>query len=231
MNPGRPDGFFITGTDTGVGKTWVTATLMHFAKQRGISVLGMKPVASGCEVKDGQLINEDALILQSQASIPIAYSAINPYAFPAPVSPHIAAGQVDCSISLEKITECFNRLRIQADLVFVEGVGGWEAPLSSDLTVADMAARLGLPVILTVGLRLGCLNHALLSASAIRYCGAELAGWVGNRIDPELLCANENIDTLKSRLPAACLGILPYSECFDPVSLGQHLPQFVKLIG
>lgn len=231
MNPGRAYGFFITGTDTGVGKTWVTATLMHIARQRGISVLGMKPVASGCEVKDGQLINEDALILQSQASIPVAYSEINPYAFRAPVSPHIASEQVGCSILLEKIMECFNRLRTQADLVFVEGVGGWAAPLSSDLTVADMAARLGLPVILTVGLRLGCLNHALLSASAIGQSGVELAGWVGNRIDAEMQCADKNIDTLKSRLPAPCLGILPYSECFDPVSLSRHLPRFAESIG
>lgn len=209
----RFPGVFVTGTDTGIGKTRVSIHLMEHLKAKGFRVLGMKPVASGCvEAEDGQLRNHDALLLQRHASFEAPYSLVNPYAFQLPASPHIAARKAAATIELNIIRECYRSLRADSDFVVVEGVGGWEVPLASDLRLPELARSLNLPVVLVVGLRLGCLNHAFLSSRAIQESGCELLGWVGNLIDPNFLHLEENLESLGLAIPASRLGLLP----FDP---------------
>ncbi len=203
-------GVFITGTDTGCGKTEVSLGLIARLRGFGRRVAGMKPVASGSAPTPAGLHNADALRLQQASSLPLAYSLINPYAFAPPIAPHLAARRAGEEIQAERILGAFDRLSSAVDFVLVEGVGGWRVPLGEDWDVADLARQLGLPVILVVGLRLGCLNHAILSAESILASGAWLAGWVGNRIDPEMAEAELNLATLEQRLPAPCLGVIPW---------------------
>jgi len=202
-------GFFITGTDTGVGKTWVTAILMCWLRSRGLSVLGMKPVASGCFLQDGQLRNEDALLLQEQASRPVDYAKLNIYAFEPAIAPHLAAQRVGQTIDLNRIAGQCRELEQQADYVLVEGVGGWEVPLNLGERVSHLAKRLKLPVILVVGVRLGCLNHAILTHNAIINSGVECAGWIANCVEPNFPCLQQNIDSLRSELSLPCLAVIP----------------------
>ena len=202
-------GFFITGTDTDSGKTLVGCGLISALHSAGYSVLGMKPVASGCMLTADGLRNDDALALMAAASRPVDYRLVNPYAFEPAVAPHLAAQQAGIDISFEEIERCFRELRRRARLVVVEGVGGWRVPLGADGDVSDLAARLGLPVILVVGLRLGCINHALLTAEAIRSRGLKLAAWVANTLDPAMPLREENLQTLHARIDAPCLGDLP----------------------
>jgi len=205
----RPSGYFITGTDTGVGKTVVTLGLMQYLQAQGKTVVAMKPVASGCERTAAGLRNADALQLQQQASVPLDYALVNPYAFEPAIAPHIAAAQAGVTIASDNILSAYHELARQADYVLVEGVGGWQVPLAADETLADLARALGLDVILVVALRLGCLNHALLSAESIVAGGSELRGWVANQVPPRLEYARENINTLKSMLSPPLLGVLP----------------------
>jgi dethiobiotin synthetase len=201
-------GFFITGTDTDVGKTWVTVALMRRFRRLGFSVVGMKPVAAGCEWYDGRLKNRDALSIQENAWPGLEYEQINPYAFELPVSPHLACGDVD--VKLETILAAFAELKQQADIVLVEGAGGWLSPLSPRFDNAELAGAMQLPVILVVGIRLGCLNHARLTLQAIRHAGANCAGWVAVEIVPDLPGFEANLDFLKSRLEAPLLGVFPH---------------------
>lgn len=202
-------GYFITGTDTGVGKTMVSLGLMHALQAQGKTVAGMKPVASGCERTTEGLRNADAVQLQQQASARLAYEQVNPYAFEPPIAPHIAARQAGVEINPGHIGDAFKRLRGQADCVVVEGVGGWLVPVNAHQTMADVAVSLGLPVILVVGVRLGCLNHALLTRDAIAASGAGLAGWVASCLPPATEAAEENISALKTMINAPCLGVVP----------------------
>lgn len=202
---------FITGTDTGVGKTAVSVALMRAWQASGCSVLGMKPVASGSEPTQAGLVNDDALQLQRQASIPLAYAEVNPCAFLAPVAPHLAAAELGQHIRLEDLTAAFDNLMQKADGVVVEGVGGWLVPLDDGLTMADLACALRAPVIMVVAIRLGCLNHALLTAESIRHSGLQLMGWVANRMDPDCLLQEENIRALSQRLGTPLLAELDYS--------------------
>jgi dethiobiotin synthetase len=202
-------GYFITGTDTGVGKTVVTLGLMQYLQAQGQTVVAMKPVASGCERTPAGLRNADALQLQQQASIPLDYALVNPYAFEPAMAPHIAAARAGVRIDSGKILSAYHVLARQADCVLVEGVGGWQVPLAADETLADLARALGLDVIMVVAIRLGCLNHALLTAASIAAGGSELRGWVANQIPPRLEGAQENINTLKSMLSMPLLGVLP----------------------
>jgi dethiobiotin synthetase len=204
-----PAGYFVTGTDTGIGKTVVTLGLMRLLQERGLRVAGMKPVASGCERTPQGLRNEDALQLQRQASMPLDYAEVNPYAFEPPIAPHIAAREAGVRIGLDVIRAGMRRLAVVSDAVCVEGVGGWLVPLNERETVADLAGRLGLDVILVVGMRLGCLNHALLTARSIEAAGLPLAGWVANCLPPEPDYLQENITALKSGLSAPLLGVVP----------------------
>jgi dethiobiotin synthetase len=198
-------GFFITGTDTGVGKTWVTLALMHALQAQGLRVLGMKPVATGCERVDGELRNDDALSLQRQASRILPYSQVNPYAYQLPVSPDIAAKRASLPINLDEIVTQCRLLEADADSVLVEGVGGWTVPLGESVKVEDMALRLGLPVILVVGLRLGCINHALLTWDAMARSGVTVAGWIASDCEPSFAYGDETLSTLERNMAIGCL--------------------------
>ncbi len=201
---------FVTGTDTGIGKTFVSVALLRALRMAGLHAVGMKPVASGCAQTPRGLRNDDALALQAASDPRPDYALVNPLAFAAPISPHLAAAAEGRHITLEPIHAAYAQLGAHADARVVEGVGGWLAPLSDTLLAGDLARALRLPVILVVGLRLGCLNHALLSARAIRADGCELLGWIGNRIDPAMLEPERNLDTLRARLPAPCLGVIAH---------------------
>lgn len=190
-------GLFITGTDTEIGKTFVSSLLIKILAKDNVKVAGMKPVASGAKIIDGSLKNDDALSLLQASNINADYDVVNPYVFETAVSPHIAAEQSGIDIDLDKIKNNFEQLQRQSDVVIVEGVGGWYAPLSCHTTVADLAEELKLPVILVVGLRLGCLNHTLLTAQAIRQSGLTIAGWIANHIEEDFSSADENIKTIK----------------------------------
>jgi dethiobiotin synthetase len=213
--------YFITGTDTNVGKTWATLALMHYFKQKGKTVVGMKPVASGCLLNLGRLKNEDALLLQTHASIQLDYDLINPYAYLQPVSPHIAG--VSNPVNLEKVLANFTILKDLADIVLVEGVGGWYTPINNSQTVSDLAQRLALPVIMVVAIRLGCINHARLTYEAICNSGLACAGWLAVCNDPGVLKRDETIATIKKTLNVSLLGILPYQERADFDLLARHL--------
>jgi len=215
--------YFITGTDTGCGKTEVTLGLMTLFQSRGERVLGMKPVASGAGAAPEGLRNEDALKIQAQGSFRVPYAQLNPYVFEPPVAPHLAAREAGVEIGLRPIIDGCRQLQGQADRVLVEGVGGWSVPLNACETVADLARRLGLPVILVVGMRLGCINHALLSAESIRASGCELAGWVANQMEPEMLRLADNIATLEQRIAAPLWGRVPFLQGIDPGAIAGHL--------
>ena len=206
-------GYFITGTDTNAGKTWATIALMRYFKQQGKSVVGMKPVASGCFIQDGQLKNEDALLIQENATLKIDYGLINPYAYELPVSPHIAG--TNNPVNLLKIIERFNTLKALAEIVLVEGAGGWYAPLNDREDISDLAKALALPVILVVAIRLGCINHAKLTWQAIQHSGIPCAGWIAMCLDPEMLNRDENIHTIKAAFKVPLLGVLPYLASAD----------------
>ncbi len=206
-------GYFITGTDTNVGKTWATIALMRYFKQQGKSVAGMKPVASGCFMQDGQLKNEDALLIQENASIKINYDMIKPYAYELPVSPHIAG--ISNPVNLATIVERFNTLKELAEIVLVEGAGGWYAPLNDHEDISDLAKALALPVIIVVAIRLGCINHAKLTWQAIQHSGIPRAGWIAVCVDPDMLKRDENIHTIKTALKVPLLGVLPYLASAD----------------
>ena len=213
-------GVFVTGTDTEVGKTVVSRLLVRAAIARGLRVAAMKPVASGAADTGGGLRNDDALALMAEMNVWAEYDEVNPYVFAEPVSPHIAAAAAGMVIEAEVVGRALSSLARRADVVMVEGVGGWRAPLGPRLTVAGLASHLGLPVVLVVGLRLGCLNHALLTAESIGRSGLPLAGWVGNVVDPGMSRLEENMQTLRVRLPAPCLGLLRHAAD-DPVGANE----------
>jgi dethiobiotin synthetase len=205
-------GVFIAGTDTGVGKTRLVVGMLRALNVGGWRAIGMKPVASGATRTDRGLINDDALMITAEStrneSTPVGAADINPYCFEPAVSPHIAAEMAGIFVDLDAISAAYARLAQHHDAVVVEGTGGWLAPIGPRTTMADVAAVLDLPVVLVVGVRLGCLSHALLTAEAIDHAGAHLMGWVANLIDPAMLALSENLDTLKQRLPAPPLGLL-----------------------
>jgi dethiobiotin synthetase len=207
---------FVTGTDTGVGKTQVSCALMRQLIAEGYRVVGMKPVASGAYFVDGKLVNDDALHLMATANVDVPYEWINPYCFEAAIAPHIAALQAGIPISLEVICSAYQQLATVADVVVVEGVGGWAVPINATQTMADVAAILNLPVIMVVGMRLGCLNHALLTAQSILARPARLVGWVANTLDPMMPALIENIDTLKAKISSVLIGVMPYVSSTSP---------------
>jgi dethiobiotin synthetase len=203
-------GIFVTGTDTGVGKTLVSTALMRALKTRGMKVAGMKPVASGSEPTPAGLRNADALALMREQSVPFPYELVNPYCFAPAIAPHIAAAQAGIGIDLRKIVAAFELLQARSDKVIVEGAGGWHAPISASAGMQELAVALNIPVLLVVGLRLGCLNHALLTARAVESSGLAVSGWVANRIDSTFPYWEENVETLRRRLPAPLLGIVEH---------------------
>ena len=205
-------GLFVTGTDTGVGKTRVAVALIHTLRAQGLRVAAMKPVSAGSTPGD---LNEDVVALMRAANVEAEVSDVNPYAFADPVAPHIAAQLAGVTIELSIIVAAYSRLAALSDVVVVEGAGGWRVPLNEHEDMADLAQRLGLPVVLVVGLRLGCLNHASLTAEAISNRQLPWAGWVGNHIDPSMAQQAANLDTLHRRLPKPCLGVQDFMPAAD----------------
>jgi dethiobiotin synthetase len=202
--------WFVTGTDTEIGKTFTTCALLHHARAHGLRALGMKPIAAGADAIDGQWVNEDAARLRAAGSFDPGLEWLNPYCLQRPVAPHIAAAAEGVRLDPARIVAAFRHLQSLADVVLVEGVGGFRVPLGDDYDSADLAVALGLPVILVVGMRLGCINHALLTAEAIAARGLALAGWIANRVDPKMLCFDENVAALETRIAAPLLGIVPH---------------------
>ncbi len=203
--------FFIAGTDTDAGKTLVACGLLRAAKRAGLRTLAVKPVAAGAEATEEGLRNDDALALMAEITEPLPYQQLNPLVFEPPIAPHIAAEQSGRRISAAQLSGfCRGVFMRSADLVLVEGAGGWRVPLNRRETLADLAIELRSPVILVVGMRLGCINHALLTAEAIRRDGLPLAGWVANQLQSDMACFEENLSTLQQMLSAPCLGVVPY---------------------
>jgi len=200
--------YFLTGTDTEIGKTFVTSALLHRARQLGLSALGLKPVAAGT---DAAGMNEDVETIRAASSVELPLEIVNSYAFSAAIAPHLAAAEEGRAIAFAPILEACRKAKEAADFVVIEGVGGFRVPLGPDGDSADLAVALGLPVILVVGMRLGCINHALLTFDAIAARGLCLAGWAANRIDPAMARFESNLETLQELLPAPLLGVVPHA--------------------
>lgn len=199
--------YFVTGTDTGVGKTLISCALLHGFAAQGKRVVGMKPVAAGCGEAEQ---HEDVVRLRAASNVWVGQGQINPYSFYHAVAPHLAAKFIGVEINLGRIVESFAELNGQADIVVVEGVGGFLVPLNAEFNGADLAYQLATPLVLVVGMRLGCLNHALLTAESIEAHGLSLAGWVANVVDDRMEMLNENIDALQRRIAAPLLGVVPF---------------------
>jgi len=224
-------GIFVTGTDTGCGKTEIALALMETRRRNGVAVLGMKPVASGCEPTPEGLRNQDARQLQAQGSHRIPYQQINPYAFEPLIAPHIAADQAGVRIELEVIAAAAEHLAARSDFLVVEGVGGWRVPLGPSLFASDLPLALELPVVLVSGFRLGCINHSLLTAESIRLSGARFAGWVANQMEPDMPVRDENLATLAALIDAPCLGLVPWMASPEPRQVAGHLDLTPLLTG
>ncbi|PVZ36953.1 dethiobiotin synthase [Pseudomonas sp. CC120222-01a] len=216
--------YFIAGTDTDVGKTTIAAGLLHAARLQGLSTLGAKPVASGCTMTPKGLRNSDAQALIDESSIKLAYEEVNPFAFEPAIAPHVAAREAGVALEVPVLAKAMRNVLDQgADFTLVEGAGGWRVPLSDHANLSDLAIALKLPVILVVGVRLGCINHALLSAEAIARDGLQLAGWVANIIEPRTSRLEENLASLAERLPAPCLGRVPKLKQATADAVAEHL--------
>jgi len=210
------NGFFVTGTDTGVGKTWCSTGLLEAFNRQGLTTIAMKPVASGCEHTPAGLRNDDARLLMQTMSTVAEYDEVNPYAFAPAIAPHLAAAEIGVTVEIDNIIEQANQLALRADRIVIEGAGGWLVPLNATQTFADLAIALNLPIVLVVGIRLGCINHTLLSIESIRHSGLPLAGWIANAGTTEAQGCGDiaaNIETLSSRISAPLLGTLPHMGC------------------
>lgn len=205
--------YFVIGTDTNVGKTYVASSLVRHFAAKGYSTIGMKPIASGC-MRDGNgvLLNDDVSALAAASNVPASLDLINPYRFEPAIAPHIAAAQVEKIIDCEVIRLAYQQLKAVADVVIVEGAGGFLVPLNNQETLADLAVLLNIPIILVVGMRLGCINHALLTVEAIKSRGLTLAGWVANRVDAEMPVFEENLVSLQQRIAAPCISVVGWQE-------------------
>jgi dethiobiotin synthetase len=231
VSPRNPKALFITGTDTGVGKTLVSVSLVKALVKHGLRVSVMKPVASGSEHTPEGLRNADALALADASNVAAPYATLNPYCFEPAISPHIAAEEAKIDVNVGLIKSRFEALAGGADFVVVEGAGGWYAPISRTQSMADLPKALGIPALLVVGVRLGCLNHALLSKQAIEAAGVEWAGWVANAMDPTLERAAENLTSLERMLGSEPLAVFPFAPHGRPdVRCGEHIGRRLSLI-
>lgn len=215
--------YFVTGTDTEVGKTVASCALLQAANAQGFNAIGYKPVASGSEQTSEGLRNNDALLLQANSRVKLPYSMINPIVFEAPTSPHIISEKMGLPIDFSVINQGLLDIQRQGDWVLVEGAGGWYTPLSTEKTYADWVIEQQLPVILVVGVKLGCINHALLTLEAIHAAGLLVAGWIANEVEPAGAYQAEYLATLKRMIKPPCLGILPYQPELNESTLGQYL--------
>ena len=221
--PVTSHGFFVTGTDTGVGKTLVACSLLRAFAGRGWKAAGMKPVASGAMQGEQGLVNDDVAQLIAASNVAAPREHVNPYCFAPPIAPHIAALQAGVTISSDRIEQCFRALAARAQVVVVEGVGGFRVPLGAGADTAQLAARLALPVVLVVGVRLGCLNHALLSVEAMATRGLRLAGWVANHIDSQMAAADENVRALEALIAAPMLARIAFDASPDATKIAAML--------
>ncbi|AZC53660.1 dethiobiotin synthase [Pseudomonas sp. 22526] len=216
--------YFVTGTDTDVGKTTIAAGLLHAARLSGLSTAAGKPVASGCELTPKGLRNADALALLAECSLPLTYDEVNPLAFEPAIAPHLAAREAGVALTVQTLLAPMRQVLAKgADFTLIEGAGGWRVPLADQDNLSDLAMALDLPVILVVGVRLGCINHALLTAEAIAQDGLQLAGWVANIIEPKTSRLEENLATLAERLPAPCLGRVPRLKTVSAEAVAEYL--------
>lgn len=212
--------YFVTGTDTGVGKTLVSCGLLHAFAAQGKRVVGFKPVAAGC---DDDYHNDDAKQLRDASTVRASYGQINPYCFPHPIAPHLSARHAGSRIDFSRIFASYDELAGQSDEVIVEGVGGFCVPLNEKQDSVDLTKQLDIPVILVVGMRLGCLNHALLTLRVIADAQIECAGWIANVLDADMPALQENIDTLRERIQAPLLGVIPFQSQPDAREAATHL--------
>lgn len=209
-------GVFVTGTDTGVGKTLAACALLHALAARGLRAIAMKPIAAGAADHGGELVNEDTVALLAASGLDASWAdTVTPILLREAMAPHIAARREGKAISLDRVVAARERLDAEADFLVVEGVGGFRVPLDDHIDTVELARLFGLPVVLVVGVRLGCLNHALLTAQAIEAAGLAFGGWIANGIDPHMAVADENVATLESRLRAPLIGRLPHSRAPD----------------
>lgn len=216
--------FFIAGTDTDVGKTLITAALLHAAKAKQLTTLAMKPLAAGCDETPDGLRNSDALLLQAEMTEELDYAQINPVALAEPIAPHLAAAQAGRRLSLDRLVGfCRGTLMKRADLRLIEGAGGWRVPLNEAESLAALPRALNTPVVLVVGVRLGCINHTLLTLEAIMRDGVTLAGWVANLVEPDMPALEGNLATLQAAMPAPCLGQLPWLPQATPAEAAPYL--------
>lgn len=205
--------YFVIGTDTNVGKTYVASALVKYFVSAGAKTVGMKPIASGCELdENNELLNEDVAALSAASNIQAPLDLINPYRFTPAIAPHIAAQQAGVVINLDNIKHQYQQLSALAEVVIVEGAGGFLVPLNQTETLADLAVRLNIPIILVVGMKLGCINHSLMTVEAIETCGLKLAGWVANQIDPHMCMFEENLASLQQRIAAPCLSVVHWQS-------------------
>ena len=216
-----PNPVFVTGTDTDVGKTFVATALLRLARSRGLRCVAVKPVAAGCEWRDGELVNDDALALLAASESGQGYRAVNPVALEPAIAPHIAAAEAGASLRVEDLAaRCRETLTAEHDFALIEGAGGWLVPLGDGATLADLCVALEARPVLVVGMKLGCLNHTLLTVAAIASAGLDLAGWVANSPGPPMPRLEANIATLRERLNAPCLGVVPHCS---PAEAQRHL--------
>lgn len=223
--------YFVTGTDTDAGKTLITGAMLHKAKQQGLRSVGLKPVAAGCELQDGQWCNDDALTLMACMSESLSYHQVNPVALPEPIAPHIAAVKNHQHLTISVLAEQLQPgLSQPADLLLVEGAGGWLVPLNDRQYLSDLCQPLQLDVILVIGLKLGCINHALLTVQAIEQAGLKLVGWVGNQVKEMPMSEQDaNLETLSKTLSAPCLGVVPYLSESDRISRCRKAANYIQL--
>ena len=201
--------YFVIGTDTDVGKTYVTCRLLEYFVQAGFTAIGMKPIASGCNLNgDGELLNEDVLALCNASNLKASADLINPYRFAPAIAPHLAAEQANVTMDLAIINAAYQQLTKLAEVVIVEGAGGFFVPINQKQTLADLAVLLNIPIILVVGVRLGCINHALLTVEALQARGLNLKGWIANEVEPDMMMFEGNVKSLQQRINAPCLSIV-----------------------
>ena len=201
--------YFITGTDTGIGKTFITCGLLSFLKLKNLKVVGLKPISAGVQIFDKQKLNEDVFLLKKYSNIELDYRDINYYSFDKAVSPHIVTAQEDCPIDFDLIKKNINKIKTKADIVLIEGAGGYEVPIDVGRRMSDLITYIDVPVILVVGVRLGCLNHTLLTYEAIKAKHNRIFGWIANIVEEDMLCVDENINYLKESISEPCLGVVP----------------------
>ena len=213
--------FFITGTDTNIGKTAITCSLIAKCIEEGFRAGGMKPVAAGCHIENGYMISDDVKKIIEVSNVDLNIKEINPYSFELPIAPHISFKSNEIDIHL--IKKYLRSFENKMDYLFIEGVGGYAVPLTETFTTADLVENLDIPVILAVGMKLGCINHALLTVESILNKKQKLCGWVANRIDGDMQAYEENFSFLKEKIKAPCLGEVPYFKDFDPYKASKFI--------